>query len=349
MKYNKQVYLGYDQNGKQIRRWFHADTKADLKRKIEEYKAEMTPNMSDITFGKYAEKWFQASKSTKSKQTQDAARTHLKKCASLDHYPVRKITHSQLQLIVNESWDKPHAAKGVADVLRQVFQMAQNDGIIRVNPALGLERPKLIPPQRELMTDGEIDALKQMELNDSDRLFVDILLTFGLRPAEALALEKSDFDLKNKTLHITKSLELTNDNKSRVKGTKTEVCRDLPLPDVMVKRVKKLPDGYLFTKADGNLYTKSAYKRLQQRVFGDSGRTFYDLRHYRATSWYYLCQKGVISTKAAAKLLGHSELIFLKTYSHLDPSKERLDKIYENPKKKKTKKRSKKCEKSVRN
>lgn len=328
MKYNKQVYLGYDTNGKQIRKWFHADTKAELKQKIEDYKREMTPNMSDITFGKYAEKWFQASKSTKSKQTQDAVRTHLRKCSALDHYPLRKITHSQLQLIVNESWDRPHAAKGVADVLRQIFQMAVNDGIIRVNPALGLNRPKLIPPQTELMTEGEIEALKAKELNEQDRLFVDILLTFGLRPAEALALEKKDFDLKTKILHITKALELTNDNHSRIKGTKTEVSRDIPLPDSMVKRVKKLPDGYLFTKSDGNLYTKSAYKRLQQRVWGDSKRTFYDLRHYRATAWYYLCQKGVISTKAAAKLLGHSEMIFLKTYSHLDPSKERYDQLY---------------------
>lgn len=328
MKYNKQVYLGYDQNGKQIRKWFHADTKAELKQKIEDYKREMTPNMTDVTFGKYADKWFQVSKSTKSKQTQDAVKTHLKKCASLDYYPLRKITHSQLQLVVNESWDKPHAAKGVADVLRQVFQSAQNDGIIRVNPALGLERPKIIPAHKELLTDGEIDALKAKELNGNDRLFVDILLTFGLRPAEALALEKKDFDLKKKVLHITKSLELTNDNHSKIKGTKTEVSRDIPLPDDMVKRIRPLDDGYLFTKADGNLYTKSAYKRLQARVWGDSGRTFYDLRHYRATELYYLCQKGIISTKAAAKLLGHSEIIFLKTYSHIDPSKENLDQLY---------------------
>ena len=55
MKYNQQVYLGYDRTGKQIRKWFHADTKADLKKQIEEYKLAMAkaPNPSDITFGKY--------------------------------------------------------------------------------------------------------------------------------------------------------------------------------------------------------------------------------------------------------------------------------------------------------
>ena len=325
MKYNKQVYLGYSPEGKQIRKWFHADTKARLNETIEEYKREMTPNMSDITFGKYAQKWFLVSKSTKSKQTQDAVKTHLKKCQSLNNYPLRKITHSQLQLIVNESWEKPHAAKGVADVLRQIFQNAQNDGIIRTNPALGLNRPKLPSPLTKLLSKDEIEAILNKDLSEQDKLFVDILLTFGLRPAEALALEKSDFQ---KTLHITKSLELTNDNKSQIKGTKTEVSREIPIPKDFMKRIKKLPDGYLFTKSDGKLYTKSAYKRLQKRVWGDSGRTFYDLRHYRATELYYLCQKGVISTKQAAKLMGHSEMIFLKTYSHIDSEKENLEGIY---------------------
>lgn len=346
MKYSKQVYLGFDQEGKQIRKRFYADTKAELKRKIEEYKADLTPNMSDITFHKYADNWFAVAKSTKSKQTQDAVRTHLKKCAALDHYPLRKITHSQCQMIVNESWDKPHAAKGVADVLRQVFQMAVNDGVIRVNPALNLDRPKIVQASAVLLSEREIDAVKRAELNEQDRLFVTILQTFGLRPAEALALEQTDFDLKNRVLHITKSLELTNDNRSRIKGTKTEVSRDIPIPDALVPVLRayfrRNTAFLLFTKADGDLYTKSAYKRLQARVWsavnealgGDQAhnlvksRTFYDFRHYRATELYYLCQKGVISPKQAARLLGHSEMVFLKTYSHIDPRKENLDQLY---------------------
>jgi len=349
MKYNQQVYLGYDPvTGKQIRKWFHADTKADLKRQVEQYKLDMqnAPNPSDVTFGKYSQEWLRISKGTKSKQTQDAARTHLRKCAALDPYPLRKITRSQLQQIVNESWDRPHAAKGVADVLRQVFQMAQNDGIIPRNPALNLDRPKLHPPTFHLLTDREIEAVKRADLDDQDRLFVTILQTFGLRPAEALALVPADFDLKSRTLHISKALEMTNDNKSRVKGTKTEAVRDIPIPDALIPALRARFRGksgfLLFEKGNGGLYTKSAYKRMQARIWskvnealgGDTNHnlvapcSFYDFRHWRATQWYYLCQSGVISTKQAAALLGHSEMIFLTRYSHLDPNREKLTEIY---------------------
>ena len=348
MKYNKQIYLGRDRDGKLIRKWIHAETKTELKNKIEQYKREMekVENPSDITFEKYSQKWLTVSKGTKSKQTQDAARTHLRKCSALDPYPIRKITRSQCQSIVNECWDHPHAAKGVADILRQIFTMAQSDGIIASNPAVRLDRPKILRPKHHLLTERELDAVKNADLSDQDRLLVTILMTFGLRPAEALALSPTDFDLNAKILHIDKAIEMTNDNKSRIKSTKTGEIRDIPIPDALILYFKEQFHGrrsfLLFQKSTGGMHTKSSYKRTQERVWkkvnealGGSdelnlveGRSFYDFRHYRATIWYYLCQQGIISPKLASKMLGHSEVIFLSTYSHLDMKHEQIDKLY---------------------
>lgn len=352
-KYSKQIYLGIDRvSGKQIRKWIHAETSEELKKKIRQAKNEfdLTPNTSDISFKKYSEQWLKISKGTKSKQTQDAAKTHLRKCAALDPYPIKRITRSQCQKIVNESWKHPHTAKGVADILRQVFSMAQSDGIIAMNPALNLDRPKIIQKQKNLLSNKEIQAIKKADLNEQDRLFMTILLTFGLRPAEALALQPSDFDLKNKTLHITKALEMTNDNKSRIKSTKTGENRELPIPDeiIPILRAYFKKNGFLlFTKTDGRQYTKTVYKRMQERVWrkvnealgGDPehnlvrGRSFYDCRHYKATELYYLCQKGKISTKYAAEYLGHSEIMFLSIYSHIDEKKEKKKNLYPDIKK----------------
>lgn len=349
MKYNKQIYLGIDPDtGKQIRKWIHAETSDELKKKIRQAKNEfdLTPNTSEISFKKYADQWLKISKGTKSKQTQDAARTHLRKCSSLDRIPIRKITRSQCQEIVNASWEHPHAAKGVSDVLRQVFQAAQRDGIIAINPAIGLDRPKIRRPERHLLTDQEVKAIKKAKLNDQDRMFVTILLMFGLRPAEALALSPADFDLDARILHITKALEMTNDNASRIKSTKTGEVRDIPLPDKIIPKLRKYfrsqKSMLLFTKSDGQQYTKSAYKRMQERVWSKvdealgakdgislvKGRSFYDCRHYKATELYYLCQKGKISTKYAAEYLGHSEIMFLSIYSHLDENKESKNDLY---------------------
>ena len=351
MKYNKQVSFGYDPiTGKRIRKWFHADTKAKLDQMILEYKMELekVANPSEITFGEYSARWFDVSKRIRSKQTQDVAMTHLKKCAALNPYKVKKITKTLCQEIVNESWNHPHTAKGICDVLRQVFNSAIEDGIITQNPADKLKRPAIPKAEKHLLTDREIEAVKNADINDQDRLLVTILQLFGLRPAEALALRPDDFDFKKKILTVSKSLELTNDNQSRIKETKTGVTRKIPIPDAAIpslrKRIQARPGFFLFTKHDGNLYTKSAYKRAQERIWkavnvqlgGDdnlslvSGLTLYSFRHHRATELYYQTQKGLISTKKAAELMGHSEVIFLQTYSHIDETKENVDALYPN-------------------
>ena len=351
MKYNKQVSIGYDpKTGKRIRKWFHADTKIGLEQQIREYRNELekVANPSEITFGEYSVRWFEVSKGIRSKQTQDAARTHLKKCAALDMYQLKRITRTQCQEIVNASWDHPHTAKGVADVLRQIFNSAIDDGIIAQNPADKLKRPSIPKAEKHLLTDRELEAVKKAELNDQDRLLVTILQLFGLRPAEALALRPDDFDFKKKMLTISKSLELTNDNQSRLKETKTGITRKIPIPDAAIpslrNRIQAQKGFFIFTKHDGNLYTKSAYKRAQERIWkavnvqlgGDdnlslvSGLTLYSFRHHRATELYYQTQKGLISTKKAAELMGHSEVIFLQTYSHIDETKENVDALYPN-------------------
>lgn len=53
-----------------------------------------------------------------------------------------------------------------------------------------------------------------------------------------------------------------------------------------------------------------------------NGMTMYTFRHNRATELYYLAG---VSTKKKAEYMGHSEIMFLRTYSHLDESKENDD------------------------
>lgn len=348
-KYSKQAYFGKDASGKQIRKRFYADKKTDLDKMIDQYKDELkkVPNPSDVTFEEYSELWFATYKSNLATQTQATCRNHLKKCASLNPYQIRKITRTMCQGIVNASWEHPHAAKGVSDVLRQIFRAALQDGIIAASPAESLSRPKMSKPKFHLLTDKELEAVKNAKLSDQDRLFVVILQAFGLRPGEALALRPDDFNLKEKVLHITKALEMPSSG-CRIKATKTGVSRDIPVPDTLIPYLKKAVTQtggfYLFTKRDGQLYTKSAYKRLSERIWkavnvelgGNeflcmvSDCTLYDFRHRRATDLYYLTQRGIISSKKAAALMGHSEIVFLNTYSHIDEKMENCEGIYPN-------------------
>ena len=188
------------------------------------------------------------------------------------------------------------------------------------------------------MTDNDLDAVRKADLNPKDRMFVTLLQVFGLRPAEALALQPNDFDFKRNILLISKAVELSDDNKSTLKSTKTGKNREIPIPDVIIPQLKEylgeIKGDYLFPKEDGKLFTKSAYRKMSVRIAnriieaGGPKITMYQFRHRRATDLYYLTQHGTISVKKASYLLGHSEEVFLSTYAHIDESKEDVSKIY---------------------
>ena len=347
-KYNVQRSFGYDKNGKRIIKWFHADSKDDLQRQISDYRAQLkyTPNISTVTFGEYSKMWAKTYKGNLSKQTQDMYRYALRHCEPICDAPLAKITKSMCQEVMSGVWDKPRTAKIVASTMKQVFDCAIADGIILRNPSVSLSAPKKPSPKFYLLSKDELEAVDRAELNQHDRMFVTILKTFGLRPSEALALTVHDFDLDNRVLHITKSLELSNDNKSQIKSTKTGASRDIPIPFSLIPLLRDYfasnPSFYLFTNKDNMLHTKSSYRRLSERTLRAinkamggtdnmnliKGCTLYSFRHRRATDLFYLTQDGTISILQASQLLGHSVQVFLNTYAHIDEDKENLQNIY---------------------
>ena len=161
----------------------------------------------------------------------------------------------------------------------------------------------------------------------------------------------SDFDLEDRMLHITKAIELGNDNLSKVKSTKTGACRDIPIPDALVPQLRsyfaQMRGFYLFCNEDNSLITKSQYRAIFERIrdavnvaMGGTPQlnvipefTLYSFRHYRATELYYLTQSPdhPISLLQASTLMGHSINVFLNTYSHVMDSQEDLRRIYDLP------------------
>ena len=348
-KYNKQKSFGYDANGKRIIKWFHADSKSDLERQIQKYRMqlELTPNASNIRFKDYAEQWRTTYKGNRSKATQDMYKYALTHTEIIDNLPLTRITKTKCQECIQTVWDKPTTAKNLANTLRQVFNTAVQDGMLMRNPSLNLDLPKKPKPKFHLITEREQKAIDEAELNPQDRMFVTILQTFGLRPSEALALTVSDFDFSSMTLHITKSVELGNDNQSVIKGTKTGASRDIPIPfslkPIIMNYFKEIRGFYLFVDKDTTLVSKSGYRAISRRILSEINKkmggddtfnmipnfSMYCFRHKRATELFYLTQKGVISILQASKLMGHSVNVFLNTYSHIDESKESLQRIYE--------------------
>lgn len=169
---------------------------------------------------------------------------------------------------------------------------------------------------------------------------VGILLCLytGIRLGELCALKVKDFDLKNKTVSISKTMQRVNDTSPNAKK-KTKIIVDtpkspnstriIPLPDFIIPILRKLFDGI-----DSNAYflTLSEKKFIEPRlmeykfqrfqtIIGIEYKNFHVTRHTFANTMLDLG----VDIKTLSKWLGHSSVaVTMDEYIH--PSVERLAK-----------------------
>ena len=177
----------------------------------------------------------------------------------------------------------------------------------------------------------------------------------GLSRGEALALTVNNVDFNAKKLRINKSLDI-GDNTPQVKDTKTKAgVREIPMPDTLCGElmgyVKNLKSIYLFPNKNGELSSRSSFRRMLDRIMRKTKETAeriksdfdndvmsgtedfvvsftpHTFRHTYATNLYY----AGIDVKKSQYYLGHSTIeMTLKIYTHLDNTrneKEYTDKL----------------------
>lgn len=336
-KLSKQVSLGYDPvTGKRVRRWIHADSQAGLrqeeKKAIAEYARHGSP--SSIKYKDFEDLWFATYKSNLEPQTKKVYKSALKAAVPLHHKKMKDITRSELQLTVNTFWDKPDQCYLYVQQIRNMWNVAVGDGICQKNVTLGLKLPKRTRKPRRPLTKEELTAISKAKFDPLERFMVDVLLQFGLRPGEALALSKQSFNRKARTLTIDKALA-HDSNQPYIKTTKTGVTRVLPVPDSFWKKIPNTNTLYYFVEEDGQLmrqhnvwkFSSGIVKKINAAMGGNNklkltDMTLYNFRHHKASMLYYL--PGV-SLKKKAEYMGHSESMFIKTYSHMMEEKEDVE------------------------
>lgn len=339
-KLRKQISLGYDAEGKRIRKWISADNETDLRKKEKQLLMNVDSVLqSDTHFGEYAQTWFETYKGNKTDGTRGQYQYALRKLKPLDRKRLKDITRTDVQKIINTFSDRPYAAANIAMTAKQILDAAALDGLIQPK-FLKFELPRKGKPEKRPLTKTEKKAALKADLKPQERLFTDIELYLGLRPEETRALQPRDFDLKNRTVTISRAVVYDAAEQPVIKGTKTGVVRTIPVPDVLIAEIRAYNASfrgfYYFVDKQGTLFTYGKYRTFIKRIFKKinealggndklnllNGWTLYTFRHNRATELYYL---NGVSTKKKAEYMGHSEMMFLKTYSHLDDEKEETE------------------------
>ncbi|MDD5934997.1 MAG: tyrosine-type recombinase/integrase [Clostridiales bacterium] len=343
-RYSTQVFTGvYTDDGKPIRETVYAKSSSELEKKVAELNYEIEHGLygtgKNTTFGEYAEHWLSVAKATKSLRTNNMYKNILKNHLDLlKHRKIKDITKSMIQAQINECMSMPRLCQQLRVTIKQIFEMAYDDGLITRNPCTGLELPKNHPKENRPLTSAEKKALKVIELSPMQKAFVYILYGCGVRPGELFALTKKDIDLKNHEITINKSLEFDKQI-PRIKYPKTNNgIRTIQAPTIVFKAISDYIDTIqgivLFPNENGEYGKRGYYYNIfevirrkiesctkKSKISEATSRlTMYTFRHNYCTELYY----SGISMKECQRLMGHADYsMIMKVYSHLDEKKEK--------------------------
>ena len=348
--YRTGVTVGYDENGKMIRKYVVAKTISELEKKIMEIKIQIGAGMNllhdDELFGDYARMWFNSYKVNCGLNTR-AMYEHIitKRLDMISGLPVKDIKPIHLQNVINEYSDLPRTCEQIRMTLRQIFNRAIADGLIVRNPAADIELPRHIKKEKRALTNEEKAAVMSADLTDRERAFIMIAYGCGLRPGEIYVLTWEDIDLKRGTINVNKTLVFEHGNKPVVTYPKTDKSiRLIETPRIVLEALRVYRGTNiiprLFTGKGGEYLGKTGYakewlrikKKIETELGHETDLTLYCFRHNFCTDLYY----SGVSMKEAQRLMGHSDYkMIMEVYSHLDSEKEdtrsKLEKIFNLP------------------
>ena len=212
--------------------------------------------------------------------------------------------------------------KGRMLIINLIMQYAQSEKLIGMNPCQGITLPRNLPrSKRTTQTTVETDLI----INNTDTLY-GVLAYFylftGCRRGEALALEPSDIDLKNKTVNISKTVVWISSKPYIKDHPKTDAGnRDIPLTDRVIELIMPfMNQEHLFQNEHGGLIDNSQMMRGWNNYRKSTGvsATPHQLRHGYATMLF----DAGIDVKTAQRWLGHADLkTTLDIYTHLSESR----------------------------
>lgn len=326
-----------------------AKSSKDLENKVNAHNALIEQRKyvkkTDILLIDYARQWLKVYKASRAGNTKAMYDNIIEKHISyLDSLKLCDVSRIHYQTVLNNAEGKKRTQQQIAMTFKQVIRSAVSDQYLPASIMdtifSSTESIKYKPNEKRPLTDYEKAAVFAADLDAKDKAFVYLLYGCGLRRGEALAVTRFNIDLKRRVLTVNQSVAFDGNN-PYVKDTKsTNGLRSVPIPDkifpVLESYVKGLKNEKLFSMKDGGWMTKSAYRRMWERIVSGmqdvsqekiTGLTAHIFRHNYCTNLCY--QIPAVSIKKIAELLGDTEKMVMEVYNHMILEKEDAKKAVE--------------------
>lgn len=304
-------------DGRKTQKYFYGKTKADVLRKIQDYKDEQA---SGPTFSAVADEWWEQHEPTLAANTTKSYKPALARAK--EHFGsrrIRQILPTEVNQFLRAFIKKSSAARKTAAtqlmVLNLIFKYAVENGYMTVNPAREISLPRNLPSTgRELPEDEQIKLVKE-HTDAPFGMFAYWTLYTGCRRGELQALTWEDVDVKGGWIHITKSLYY-KDGKPTIKTPKTEKgVRDIPLLDKLAEKLKP-GKGLIFANKSGEYLTEWQFQKSWDDYKKASGVTCtpHQLRHAFTTMLF----ENQVAPKDIQTIVGHAQLsTTMDIYTHI--------------------------------
>ena len=339
------VVIGYDEKNLPKTKNVLAKTKSECVEKLKQLQEQYAPPKSDkikleMPFGEWMDFWYQNYSKPKLRPTTRSGyegRIYRHIISELGNIPLDQLTQNDLQQFyarLKKSGRLLHAehyGKGLSDRMvrachmncRSALEKAVQEGLIRMNPAVGCKLPPKKAREMQVLTREEIQRfLIQAKAEGYFELFL-LELTTGLRRGELLALQWDDLDFKTGTLTVNKQVyEVKGRLQVSIPKTRASIRR-LVLPPGVVEVLRQyretVDSRWMFpspVKEDTPM-TPGAVRRRLQIILERAGCKrirFHDLRHTFAT----LSLESGMDVKTLSAMLGHvSAATTLDIYTHV--------------------------------
>ena len=233
----------------------------------------------------------------------------------------RMSINSYIRFLREEDYSPTSVIRKIASI-RGFFKWLCANEMCKIDPTITIERPKL--PQRlpKVMTITEIEEILHANLNNLQRVIVELLYGCGLRVSELVNLKTNSFDLSAKYLTT-----IGKGSKERIVPLGSKAINALKMylveRDFLIKKFRLDTKNLLISETGRYLTRQDIYNFIHEQ-----GKKFHKnisphtLRHTYAT---HLLENGA-DLRVVQELLGHSDVATTQLYTHI--SKKRLKDVY---------------------
>ena len=361
-RYQANVVMGYDADGKTIIKRVYGNTEAELNAaKDNAKKLAGLGDFSTATVGEWLDEWLRirqmdVDEETLSERTydtyDDVIRLHLK--PKLGPIGMQSLQPANIRNMIKTKLKNGLSGRRVQyiyTVLNMALTQAENDRAILWNPCKAVKKPIAAKRQYIVITQTQYDTLIEAVSNSSLQPLTALAWDTGMRLGELLGLTWSAIDFKKATITVAQTVRRTKTKGVHLSNTlkSDNANRVLPLTTSAAAALKahkkrqaehRLSIGLkyhsefdlVFPLLDGSPQDPSTassdWGKIKSKLGFPANLHFHDLRHTYAST----LEEMDVSVKKIQLLLGHASATFtMDTYIHktetmMDGVKEKLEK-----------------------